>query len=176
VMHPMNQMKLSPLPASQGSERRMVDQSHPAPESALALRDDRIHRCNLRPHVTPHLFGWQSSRLSHPRRFSPCREEAEADNQQRTPALLHRRSCCRGRARFQQPLESLDRACIAEVQMLQHLRRAPLARRMPTHLLTGHAFHRKLQGGVQLFQAGIHGTTLAFLRLQVECCATPIQN
>jgi len=69
VMLPMYYMEHSPLRRIQRAQNRMVEQTDPASETHLALRDDCIHRQNLFPNLVSHFFHRQAFRLHDRRRF-----------------------------------------------------------------------------------------------------------
>jgi hypothetical protein len=168
VMPSMHQMKLSPLCRSQRTQKRMVEQVDPAPEAHFTLRDDRIHRHNLCPELASHLLHRQAFRLRDRRCFASGGHVTQSHDDQGQYAMRHGSPRGQRLSACHDSLESLDRSGVGEIQMFQHLRRAPLARGMPAQLLAGHAFHRRLQRLFQLVQAEIHGTTLALRALQVD--------
>jgi len=172
MMHPMYEMKFLPLPGGQRTQNRMIEQSDAMSEARFALRDHGIHFHDLLHPFTSHLFRWQSPGLSYPRCFASGRQVTKADNDQSAQALPGGRRHCHSLARFEQSLESLNRSRIGQVQVLQNLGRTPFPWQMPTHLLIGHAYNRRLQSAHQFFKAGIHRTTLAFPRASGRMCAT----
>ncbi len=138
----------------------MVQQLDTAPEAGLALRNDRVHRRNLGPHLTSHRFRRQTFRPCVGGRRPSLGQAAETHRHKSPQAMRERRSRRQRLAGFNHLLESSDCSCVSQVEMFQYLRRAPLVRGMPAQLLARHPFHCRLQSFFQLFQAGIHCATL----------------
>jgi hypothetical protein len=132
----MYQMKLSPLGRSQRAQKRMVEQLYATPEAGFTLRNDCVHCRQFRPNLISHLLSRQASRPDHRGGFSSGRHVTQSHDHKRQQALRH--GCPRGE-RLCLPdysLESCDGSGVGEIQMFQHLRRAPLAREMPDFLST----------------------------------------
>src|ERR1017187_815518 len=94
MVPPMNQMKLSPLRCGQRPQNRMVEH-FTAPESSLALRDDRIHCRNLHSDFTPHFLHRQTSRHSLFGSFSSFRQVTESQHHQPSPSACPLRELVR---------------------------------------------------------------------------------
>ena len=152
----MHQVKLSPLCRTQRTQNRMVEHADPPPKAAFTLRNERIHRCNLGPELVSHFLRRQAFRPRHRRCLASGGHVTQSHHDQGLHAMRHRGPRSLRLSARNYLLKSPDRSRISQVQMFQHLGRAPLARGMPAQLLGGHAFHRRIQISSQLVQSEIH--------------------
>src|SRR5579862_7014181 len=141
MMMSMNPMEFSPLSRCQRPQNRMVKDSA-VPKASLALRNDSVHHLEFLHHLSSHCFRIDTPRHSLLRRLPAIRKMVEQQHHQSSQTLLHCRSSRDGLAGGENAFESFDCPSIGEVQMLQHLCRAPFLSRMPAHLLTRHSLHR----------------------------------
>ena len=139
MMLPVYPVESTPLPRGERPQNRMVQHLRPFAKARLATRHNLIQRCNLQPDARQRLLRRHSFWSGLLGRLAPLWQIIEACHYQRLDSVFERPRTGQRFILLQTPFETLYRARVGEIEMLQNLCRTSLPFRVARQILDAHA-------------------------------------
>jgi hypothetical protein len=156
VVFSVHQMKLAPLGGGKRAEDGMVH-DRVAAEAGLALLNQVVHAGDIPQNFSSNFFWRRAAGQGALGGLAARGKVSDVDNEEAPPTGAGAVGTGAGGTGLQAALEAFDGAGVAEIEVLENLRGAPLRFRMAGELVGSEAAESVGENAMQLIQMGMHG-------------------